>query len=107
MFDKVKFLWKWNKFGLGLRRLFNMLRDMGNKKGGRTWWGAVLFGVGGILVVVSLTVGTLIPAPYGLLIPGVVMVLGIVAGMLGLGRKWGEMLNQLGWKGPHPPAGDA
>ena len=70
-----------------------LMRDMGNKEGGRTWWGAVILVIGMGLTAADVSgVPSLLPAPYSLLIPTLITGLGFVTGYLGIGRKYGEMI---------------
>ena len=67
------------------------LRDMGDKDGGRTWWGVAIMAVYGVLQLVSIHFGAFLPPPWGPFLLGLVGVLGVVITALGLGRKVGRI----------------
>lgn len=89
MFDKVKFLLKWDKFGLGLRR---MIMNLGDKESSKsmTAWGIAIVAIDGLLYLVSEHFGAFLPAPWGAFLGGVVGLTGFVMMTMGLRRAVGN-----------------
>ena len=90
MFDKVKFIWKWNKFGVGLRRLVMNLGDKDSSKS-MTALGVAIVAVDGLIYLVHQHFGAFIPAPWGAFLGGVVGITGFVMMAMGLRRAVGNI----------------
>jgi len=89
MFDSVRFLWKWNKFGLGLRRL---IMDLGDKKATQsmTWWGVALLTIDGVLALIHTNFGAVLPPPWGDVLLQLGGLVGTIMIALGIRRAVGR-----------------
>ena len=89
MRDTVKFIYKWNKFGLGLRRL---AMDLGDKKATQSMSvaGLTITALDALVVLVDQCFVSILPDPWGKFIAGLAGITGLIVTGLGYRRAIGK-----------------